>query len=362
MIFPKEWSTHKKLLFAMGLAGKEVEDTATGNPLTFITDLAKPLKSLVANFLPVQASGTPSPDNILPITGWDGLKVWNGGENVFDGVLEKGYIDAQGQNSSSNDNVRSKNYISVVPGTSYYVKFKTTQSSASNMKVFYYTADKTYKSNGWRQAGIMNVPSDVYFIRFYMDSAYTAGTDRDIAINYPSTETGYEAPHITETDIVFPSPVYGGTLDVVSGVLTVKWAGVDLGSKSWTKRSENTSRQIWEARFSDCKFENYQTSAYKANAMCSQFALTTSNGAWTPGNFAPALSGSNKVLIFSVPAESYASATECKEAMTGIIVAYELTTPQEIQLTPAQITALLGDNTIWSDANGSMTAVFLKKG
>ena len=159
----------------------------------------------------------------------------------------------------------------------------------------------------------------------------------------------------------FDNTVYGGTLKVVSGVLTVEWAGVDLGSKSWTKRSENTSRQIWEARFSDCKFENYQ-SGYKANAMCSQFALTTSNGAWTPGNFAPALSGSAKVLIFSVPAESYASATECKQGMTGIIVAYELTTPYEIQLTPQQITALIGNNTVWSDANGEMTAVYLKKG
>ena len=65
--------------------GKEVEDTAIGNPLTFLTDLARPLKSLVASFLPVQSgSGDPSPTNVRSISGWSGVNVWHTGVNLFD--------------------------------------------------------------------------------------------------------------------------------------------------------------------------------------------------------------------------------------------------------------------------------------
>ena len=49
-------------------------------------------------------------------------------------------------------------------------------------------------------------------------------------------------------------------------------------------------------------------------------------------------------------------------AENPLTIAYQLATPVEIQLTPTQLTALLGNNTIWSDADGSMTAVYLKKG
>ena len=72
------------LLGAMAGAGALVEDTATGNPVVFVTDLAKPLKQLKVNFTPKQASGTPSPDNILPITGWDAVNVFHAGKNLFD--------------------------------------------------------------------------------------------------------------------------------------------------------------------------------------------------------------------------------------------------------------------------------------
>lgn len=74
----------RKLLFASVVSGvPAVEDTVSGNPVTFLTDLAKPLKSLVANFLPVQSPGTPSPENVLPITGWTGVDVFHAGKNML---------------------------------------------------------------------------------------------------------------------------------------------------------------------------------------------------------------------------------------------------------------------------------------
>lgn len=56
--------------------------TASGNPLSFVTDMVRPLKSLVIPFTPIQAAGTPSPDNILPISGWTGANIYN--ETAYD--------------------------------------------------------------------------------------------------------------------------------------------------------------------------------------------------------------------------------------------------------------------------------------
>ena len=359
------FSTEDLLFLAGASGGKAVEDTATGNPVTFETDLAKPLKSLVANFLPIQASGTPSPENDLPITGWTGVDVFHSGINVFDGELEAGYLDQNTGTKVGSTNIRTKNYISVVPNTKYRVVFEKTGQSAYNMCIFFYRKDKTLVSKSWVMAGQeITVSADAYFAMFFMDSAYTSASSRDIAINYPSTETEFVPYNGTVYPVTFPSTIYGGYVDLVTGEVWQTWKGIDLGTQNYTKRSENTSRQVWEAFISDAKFYNYGTSAYRVNAKCSEFDLTTSNGSWTVGKFAPALEGQNKVLVFVFQPNSFADGTECKEAMQGIQLVYELTTPVLITtLTPQQINAIKNQtNTIWSDANGDCEVTFLKKG
>lgn len=59
--------------------------TATpANPVAFSATLAAPLKGLECAFAPVQAAGTPAPDNVLPISGWTGANVVRTGKNLFD--------------------------------------------------------------------------------------------------------------------------------------------------------------------------------------------------------------------------------------------------------------------------------------
>ena len=116
------WSTHKKLMFLKAAAAvPAVEDSATGNPVTFLTDLAKPLKSLVANFLPIQASGTPSPDNILPITGWTGLNVSHGGKNLLNkaNVINGYFSKVQGVDKIVSSTAGSIVWMPCKPNTIY---------------------------------------------------------------------------------------------------------------------------------------------------------------------------------------------------------------------------------------------------
>ena len=360
MIFPKEWSTHKKLLFAMGLAGKAIEDTATGNPLTFLTDLAKPLKSLVANFLPVQTgSGDPSPENVRPITGWTGVTVNHAGKNLLD--TSKRYMD-------------SGNVLIIGSTTNAYNIYL----KAGTYRLTVYYADGKGSTAYYRKEGAsgiqlwgtgnntatFTVSSEGYF-KFY---AYGPSLVSDDVISFMlsvGNEIGEYEPY---NSTVYPvtwsesGTVYGGYVDMVTGEVWRTWKGVDLGLQSWSKRSENQNRQVWEAYFSDAKFES-DGSGYIAYALSSQFSLTTQSGVWSVGKFAPSTASNNKVFIFVVPAESYASASECKEGMTGIQLVYELAEPVLITtLTPQQITAIKGNNTIWSDANGDCSVTYVKKG
>lgn len=64
---------------ALGLTG-----TAEGTEIAALDDaLAKPLKSLSVSFSPKQdGSGTPSLDNLRPITGWTGMTIYHSGEDM----------------------------------------------------------------------------------------------------------------------------------------------------------------------------------------------------------------------------------------------------------------------------------------
>lgn len=66
----------------MGMQGRL--KTVSGPIVTVNDALARNAKSLIVNFAPVQAAGTPSPDNVLPISGWTGVTGYRAGVNLFD--------------------------------------------------------------------------------------------------------------------------------------------------------------------------------------------------------------------------------------------------------------------------------------
>ena len=67
----------KLLMMHVAAGGKLTEYTATGNPVSFETNVAKPLSECLVSFSPVQSgTGDPSPDNVRPITGFTGANVY----------------------------------------------------------------------------------------------------------------------------------------------------------------------------------------------------------------------------------------------------------------------------------------------
>ena len=135
---------------------------------------------------------------------------------------------------------------------------------------------------------------------------------------------------------------YGGTLDVVSGVLTVKKAYVNMGTLAWsTAGSGRHNTTITGA--------NPSADAVITNAVCSNYVPTSySQIANIDNSF---FLGYQNTPLLQVNDSEYngESATDFKAHMNGVQLVYELATPQTIQLTPTQVNSLIGVNNIYAD-------------
>lgn len=83
----KDWSTYKKLLFLQMTGGGISEYEVTGNPVSFVTNIVKPLSGLTIPFLPFQeGTGDPSPENVRPISGRTGVNIGRTEKNLLGGI------------------------------------------------------------------------------------------------------------------------------------------------------------------------------------------------------------------------------------------------------------------------------------
>ena len=331
------------------LAKVMVSDTASGTIATFSdgSDVL-PAKSVLVTLNPKQSgSGTPSPTNVRPISGWDEVETVVSGVNVWDEEWEVGgYAGATGNPWNTTDRIRSKttNYISVVPNTSYRIYSDAWGSGGGKFfTVFFYDADKNYISYSDPNNGTtFTTPNSAHFVRFAAQPSYGTTYNNDISINYPSTDHDYHAyqGHTYTTDL--PQTVYGGTLDVVSGVLTVDRAMVDLGSLNWVKGSSTFYTPFATGKYyGGCICSIYQN----VNATYDQMADKT-----------VCMGNSQASVILRIRDDSLISsdATAFKTAMNGVQLCYELATPTTIQCDPQTVQTLIGDNNVWGGSGVSI--------
>ena len=364
-LFRKNMTPIRKLLlmkmFACGVPISEY--TATGNPLTFNTNVAKPLKSLVLPWTPIQSgTGDPSPDNIRPISGVSALNVWQTGKNVL-------YLSDQTQHNNWNiGNIPNP----LKPGTKY--TYSVNGTATAKYRLYYGNSASPLTavsaiSSGYIGAGeheTFTTPSEMGDILVFAGNASGAGNE-SLENILPMLELGESAtPYTSYTgttkSIVFPDEVgtvYGGSLDVVSGVLTVnRGYSLDTGSDESDWGISSQSETI--ARFTKAKnkFPVAPKNSSTSNLLANYFKSSSTLAEWD------AFIGSTGNLLCYVPK----SVAETKEqwcaylAENPLEVVYELEEPYTIQLTPTQVNALLGDNVIWSDTNGTNTAIYFKKG
>jgi hypothetical protein len=149
----------------------------------------------------------------------------------------------------------------------------------------------------------------------------------------------------TTIPITFPTEagtVYGGVLDVTTGVLTVDRAMVTYvgaQSESWTKDVSGSTIR-YRITISDMK----STSAVMANI------------AKNVGRDLDTIFTSSKYLYY-ISAIETAADFKTWLASNNLTVVYELATPTTYQLTPVEVLTLLGSNTIYADT-GDTTVTY----
>ena len=333
----------------------KVYGEASGDLITIEDAMEAPLAECKVTLEPQQAgTGDPSPDNVRPISGWDECKVNVSGVNIWDEEWELGFLNASnGQKASSNNNIRSKNYIPIKGGTSYLFYNGTTVKST----VCFYAQDKTFISSlaNLNPNTVITTPANAKYMLFGMLSAYGTTYNNDISINYPSTDTEYHAYNGTTYTIQLGSTCYGGELDVTSGVLRVDRKNLDLGTLTYSKSSTIPNGFVATAGMPS-DFPVAPSTSAVPDWLSSQYKVYSNIGIEESGvdsAIAWRVSGGAKGVI--IRDSSYSqyyidnNMSAFKTAMSGVQLVYELATPLEIQLTPTEVTLLRGINNLWSD-------------
>ena len=288
--------------------------------------------------------------NICPITGWTGAKVTRTGANLYSRENGEYNVPAYAEDGS----VKSCADLNVVwlkvkPNTTYHVSFVAPQ------QLFYFRwvncdANRKFIS---RPGGIRNsntpIPdfttsAETEWVEIQVNQ-YDANnlSKNDWQICISETATAYE-PYQGETyDIEFPSEagtVYGGTLDVTTGLLTVTKKGVSLVSiPNWTYSQQY---QFFYAEVADRRPGIYNVTAN---------AFRTNPGDWGGTPKENVIWGNGTIGSIYIQTSAYTDLSSFINWLSELnaFAIYELATPVTYQLTPQEIRTLLGVNNIWAD-------------
>ena len=346
----KPW-TSKKIVDSLCMPIEE-----SGNPVQCYPVENYPLGVRVS-WEPVQeGSGDPSPDNIRPITGRDAVSVTRCGRNL---------LKPPGINKNQNGIVFTANDDGTVTingtstSTAYYNYFDGNKplqlaegdyvlipgSNLTRITVQNASTYTIYASEAGKNR-IVHIPSGKYIIFFAIDSGNTA--DNVIArpqIVLGTTATPYEPYTGDAYGIALPETVYGGTLDLETGVVTVNMALITLDrSKLVSITNSVTGKSFYQMTNTNLYYpEPADNQAYiNANTSCNVARIVE-----------PYAGGEeNEYLIYVLYDNRIRTSVALYDSDADIKICYPIKAPKTIQLTEHQIAALSGVNTIYTDADG----------
>jgi hypothetical protein len=348
--------------------------------VSFDADVAEvPLKNCIVNIEPVQAgSGTPSPTNVRAISGWTGANVTRAGKNFADcSKAESGTNAGITYSVIKNEEGSVEKIVAngtITGRTAFYIIRTATGFPAGN---YIFTAGSNVTSNGIRLV-VMRTRNgaDVYRdvtsgndysldiqptdeIRLYLRGE-TSGTVVNNVEIYPmmrlasETDRTFEPYQGQTIDISFPSEagtVYGGTLDVTSGVLTVSMARYLLGQSAEDWRWDRSNNYYYLANT-----ETILAGRKRAGSLLCSIAVKYPATTVAEFRDAPAwniLFVGNMNIRPDEEVGALGTGAKFREWLASreeaVEVVYELEAPITYQLSPQIISTLLGSNSIWDD-------------
>lgn len=314
-------------------AGNPTTVDSTEAGIVYITGRRSDGTDSFANYIvQVEESSTATEltpySNICPITGWTGAKVTRTGKNLW----KNEYPDISGSS-------RVTYYPVYVGNNPVTVSTDAPGNSADIANLFALPGNVNTGANS-NMNGVKNdTPRTVTPIDGYITIGarnYNSLDPREYHTQVEiGTATSYEPYQGRTYEVTFPTEtgtVYGGTLDVVSGKLVVDRAILET---TWAGGSateyDDRTRKRWT-------LNPRQDSTQDATAVCN---LATYQMATAPPI--------NRFSFNPTQPYFYLSLAKDTDGATPIQVCYRIATPQEITLSPTEITTLLGINQVFAD-------------
>ena len=358
-----------------------VVSSASGNPVV-IPDAAgeRVFRSAAVDIDLVQeGSGDPAPDNVRPISGWTGAEIVRCGGNLAElhndtnpnagnftySRLDGGNITCTKGNSGG---YYAKFMFPAVKGTTYRFAVDSFTVNGAN----YQLSVHIYKDELWgediERFNIQSpsnpltwydwtaTESGLLVVGLYTGSATEPGTvvtlDGFRIGLAAEADKGYAAYEGDTCSVAFPSEagtVYGGTLDLTAGTLTVthgfrQCSGTDVNQYGTTSGG-----------VPNVKLSNTSDVAASGDIYCDRY-MGSRGGSTESGIFRISPNGSTYIYDSRFTDEATA-----KQILTDErpVLVYPLATPIVYQLTPVQIEALAGLNVVSADC-GAVSVEYVR--
>lgn len=302
----------------------EPQKTVSGSVVSFSDALPNsPLLACKASIEATQSgSGTPSKDNIRPITGFDKVVVTNNGKNLLDDSFRA---------TAGTYSIRYylNNWFRLKAGYTY-----TLTCSVDAVK-YIRDSNSTQLAIASATNPLIYTPTEDVDVWFEF---YNVGLDltAKCQLEYGSTATAYEPFRGSTHTVSLGQTVGRGTLNVNTGELTITHKIVDMGSFNWVKSGDRMSTEETDAKMTA------SGSSYP-DMICEIYPIGTPNSTYTHILGITVNNSNQRIFVYD---GNYSDADAFKTAVTGHKVLYELATPVTVQLTPEEILTITGENNI----------------
>lgn len=276
--------------------------------------------------------------NVCPISGRTEVATQRTGKNL---------LDARYKTTTAQNNVRYYRIggggIRLYAGVTYTLSVSEDNTRPNGVYLNEYNPNastrETY-ARAYSSYSVTYTPTKDVVIEtdcFYSTAPPEGIKNIDVQLEVGNTATAYEPYQGTTYTTSLGRTVYGGTLDVVSGVLTVDKIFVET---TWGNFQANVDLGNYSRR--RCNFSlMYDVSKITRESICNISPYATG---WTTDNlhfYFDTTTSFPRAWLY-LPKGTADS--------TIVQIVYPLATPQTYQLTPRQVELLAGTNNVWSDS------------